>query len=142
MNFHDFQTRLVSWARLRHRCQHLDLDQSLRAINAWWFSYPWISYTLHWDDRDCWPNPWQLLEESRLCNLARGLGIMYTLALLERTDAQDAYLIETDRDNLVLIQEKKYILNWDCESIVNISPGVPKNLRHQFTLVQARQEIR
>jgi hypothetical protein len=142
MDFQDFQTRLAAWSQLRHRCLDLPVEQCLSTVNSWWLSYPWIAYTLHWGDRHKWPDPWQLLEESRLCNLARGLGILYTIAMLERSDIQQVQLVETDRDNLVLVQEKKYILNWALDSIVNINPGIAKNSRHQFTLVEAQQQIR
>lgn len=138
----DYQQRLTSWTRTRIMCETLPLHQALAAINDWWFAAPWVAYTLHWDDRRNWPDPWQLMEESRLCSLARGLGMLYTVALLERADIHTACLAETDRDNLVLIDGEKYILNWSPEAIVNINPGTIKHSRHQFTLVEAQQQIR
>ncbi len=137
----NFQQRLESWTQLRAMCHSLPWPNTLEAINTWWFASPWISYSLHWDDRRLWPDPWQLLEENRLCSLARGLGIIYTIAMLDRADTPDARLIETDLDNLVLVQGEKYILNWALDSIVNISPGTIKNSRHQLTLVEAKQKI-
>lgn len=138
----DYQQRLTSWNRMRILCATLPLPAALAAINSWWFEAPWAAYSLHWDDRCNWPNPWQLVEESRLCSLARGLGMLYTIALLDHKDIARASLTETDRDNLVLVNGEKYILNWSPESIVNISPGSKKNSRHQFTLVEAQQKIR
>jgi len=127
---------------MRVMASSLPLPQAMTVVNSWWFEWPWVAYTLHWDDRENWPDPWQLMEESRVCSLARGLGMLYTVALLERADVSEACLIETDRDNLVQVQGQKYILNWDPDSVVNINPGAGINPRHQFTLVEAQQRIR
>lgn len=136
----DYQARLLSWNHLRQRCRDRDLQPSLAEINTWWFSCPWMAYSLHWDDRADWPDPWQLLAENRLCGLARGLGILYTITMLERDDLQNTVLIETSNDNLVLVTGKKYILNWTADRIVNINPGT-KNPRHQLTQQEAQQKI-
>jgi hypothetical protein len=101
----------------------LPVDQALDAINAWWFSSPWTGYHLHWDDQQDWPDPWQLLDDNMFCEVARGLGILYTITLLERADVDSAELVLTKTGhNLVLVDKSKYILNWDKSSIVNINP--------------------
>jgi hypothetical protein len=33
-----------------------------------------------------WPDPWQLLSDDVYCEVARGLGILYTITLLDRAD--------------------------------------------------------
>lgn len=132
----DYGQRLQQWYHLRCRCAAASLDACLGAINSWWFEYPWTAYVLHWDDYKSWPDPWQLLEEPRVCSLARGLGMLYTIAMLDREDLQDAALIETTTDNLVRVQGQKYILNWYPDTIVNINPGARS--RHCWNLIQAR----
>jgi hypothetical protein len=94
---------------------------ALTAINAWWFRTPWRAYHLHWDDQPSWPDPWQLLSDDIYCPLARGLGMLYTISLLERNDIQNAILADIATDNLVLVDKEKYILNWDPQQIVNIN---------------------
>ena len=118
-----FESRLDSWTQLRTRANSLPADQALDAINAWWFSSPWTGYHLHWDDREDWPDPWQLLDDNMFCEVARGLGILYTITLLDRADIHSAELVLTKNGhNLVLVDKSKYILNWDKSSIVNINP--------------------
>lgn len=118
-----FESRLDSWTQLRTRANSLPVDQALDAINAWWFSSPWTGYHLHWDDREDWPDPWQLLDDNMFCEVARGLGILYTITLLDRADIHSAELVLTKNGhNLVLVDKSKYILNWDKSSIVNINP--------------------
>ena len=115
-----FAARLESWNLLRDRCQHLPLESALEEINQWWFNTPWRPYYLHWDDQPVWPDPWQLLSDDVYCDLARGLGILYTTSLLDRADMADAELVLTEEgDNLVLVAKEKYILNWSPDSVVN-----------------------
>ena len=136
-----FAERLESWAQLRTQATTADAETALHAINAWWFQTPWRAYHLHWDDQAVWPDPWQLLSDDLYCPLARGLGILYTITMLDRPDLQDAVLIEIDSDNLVLVNKKKYILNWDPEQMLNITLGHFKT-HHSITQEQIQQQIR
>lgn len=127
-----FALRLESWNSLRDSCQTLPLEQALEAINTWWFNVPWKPYYLHWDDQSTWPDPWQLLSDNHYCDLARGLGILYTITLLDRADLTSAELVLTEEgDNLVLVEKLKYILNWDKDTIVNTIQAV--NIKKQYT---------
>ena len=137
----DFADRLASWNRLRQQSATQDLDTALVAINQWWFQAPWSAYHLHWDDQQDWPDPWQLLSDNIYCPLARGLGILYTVTLLDRPDLQDACMIEHLGDNLVLVSQKKYILNWDPDQVLNISLGRSKP-RRQVSQEEIKQKIR
>ena len=128
----NFALRLESWNTLRDRCQTLPLEQALEAINTWWFDVPWRPYYLHWDDQPKWPDPWQLLSDNHYCDLARALGILYTITLLDRADLGDATLVLTDQgDNLVQVSKSKYILNWDRDTIVNTIQAI--NIKKQLT---------
>ena len=121
----NFSARLESWNQLRDSCQNLPIESALAAINDWWFNVPWKPYYLHWDDRELWPDPWQILSDNIYCDLARGLGILYTITLLDRADLTSATLVLTEQgDNLVLVDNLKYILNWDRDTIVNTNQEV------------------
>lgn len=136
-----FAERLESWATLRQRCADLDPESALTEINHWWFRTPWCAYHLHWDDQADWPDPWQLLSDNLYCPLARGLGILYTIAMLDREDLQDACMIEYLGDNLVLVDGEKYILNWDPDQVLNISLGQSKP-RRRVSQEEIKQKIR
>ena len=115
-----FAARLESWNHLRSQVQNLPIESALDDINQWWFCCPWRPYHLHWDDRQDWPDPWQLLSDNIYCDLARALGIVYTITLLDRPDIHDAVLVSTEKDhNLVLVAKEKYILNWDSSTVLN-----------------------
>ena len=136
-----FEQRLQSWTQLRETAFCQDSETALMTINSWWFQTPWTAYHLHWDDQQDWPDPWQLLDDDIYCPLARGLGILYTITIIDRADLQDCMLIECGSDNLVLVPNEKYILNWDREQVVNISPG-EQNPRHSVSQTKIKQQIR
>lgn len=117
---HNYPDRLADWVRLRKQCQSLPLHSCLKTIEQWWQSSPWRPYYLHWDDRRGWPDPWQLLADNVFCDVARGLGMLYTVCMLERDDCTDTVYSQTDQGNLVLIQQGKYVMNWTLDTIVNI----------------------
>jgi hypothetical protein len=126
MWYKDFADRLESWAELRNQNQELPLEEALQNINDYWQKSPWQPYYLHWDDQPNWPDPWQLLSDNIYCDLARGLGILYTVSMLEHKDLVSYELILTeDGRNLVLINKEIYTLNWDGAVLVN-TPQVIK----------------
>jgi hypothetical protein len=116
----DYSARLQSWAALRDQCGQLPLAQAFSDVNAWWQKTPWQPYYLHWDDKDRWPTPWELLSDNIYCDLARALGIMYTVTMIERDDITEVELVDTDQGNLVLVNQGKYILNWHSNDELNI----------------------
>jgi hypothetical protein len=135
----NFAQRLESWNNLRESCQPLPPEQALKDINTWWFEVPWRPYYLHWDDQPNWPDPWQLLSDNHYCDLARALGILYTITLLDRADLGDARLILTESgDNLVLVAKSKYILNWDKDTIVNTNQET--TIKKQLTQSAVKQQ--
>jgi hypothetical protein len=127
-----FSARLEHWNLLRDQCQNLPVFQALENINQWWFRCPWQPYYLHWDDQAIWPDPWQLLSDNVYCEVARGLGILYTITLLNRADMAPTDLILTESGhNLVQVTKEKYILNWEPSSIVNTNQAVKIRQRYQ-----------
>jgi hypothetical protein len=118
--------------QLREQAQNLPLELALTTINRWWFNSPWRPYYLHWDDQTAWPDPWQLLSDDVYCDLARGLGIVYTISMLDRADMAPATLVLTEDDsNLVQVAKEKYILNWEAEQIVNTFTKVKIKRQYQ-----------
>lgn len=136
-----FEKRLDSWVDLRSRSTQLPLEQALEQINNWWFDSPWTAYHLHWDDRHEWPDPWELLSDNLYCEVARGLGIMYTIAIIDRKDISDAVLTQTNQHNLVLIEQGKYMLNYERDIILNKNFKAEKN-KNYLTLSQVRKKIK
>ena len=115
-----YADRLRAWNLLRHHCRDLPVILALEEINHWWFQCPVTVRTVIWENHVHWPDPWQLLASSALCDLARGLGMLYTVMIMEHTEITGLALAQTDHDNLVLVNQGKYILNWAPDQLLNI----------------------
>ena len=83
-------------------------------IDKWWQHAPLVNHYLHPTDLPTWPGPWELLVENTYCTLARGLGMCYTLLLMNITDIE--FVLATDSQgndtSLVLVDNAKYLLNY------------------------------
>ena len=134
-----FAGRLESWYGMRQKCHALSVESTLITINSWWCTTPWQPYYLHWDDQLTWPDPWQLLNDNVYCDLARALGILYTISLLDRADLTDATLVlSQDGHNLVMVDKSKYILNWNSDTVVNTNQAI--EIHRQLSQSQIKQQ--
>jgi hypothetical protein len=115
--------RLRSWQNFRLYLNKLELEDAIRKCNHLWAYCPYQKYYLTTENIEMWPNPWELLHENIYCDLARALGIVYTLYL---TDHQPKIEIRIYNDtenneqyNLVYLCNGKYVLNYDHDTVVN-----------------------
>ena len=73
------------------------------------------------------------------CDLARGLGILYTISMIEHKDLTSAELVLTeDGRNLVLVAKEKYILNWD--STIRVNTPLRSKIKKTLTLDQVKKQ--
>jgi hypothetical protein len=123
MRLTTFDQRLDAWYSLREQVRNLSVHDTLKSINQWWNQVPWRPYYLHWDDLDTWPDPWDLLADNHFCGLAKALGIVYTIEMIGRPDITAVQIAENGNssDNLVLVNDGKYILNWAPGELLNIT---------------------
>jgi hypothetical protein len=112
-----YQERLADWVRLRQEAAALEQSQQLMLINNWWFRAPIVNHLILWQNARSWPTPWHLLNNNGYCELARALGIVYTVMLVE--NYTDLKIIQTTQDNLVQVDHGKYILNWAPGEMLN-----------------------
>ena len=119
----DFEDRLRSWSDLRIFAEPLPLRDKLNAIAQWWGHAPRVNHAIHWNDRSNWPDPWDLLADNSFDDLAIALGMSYTITMLENCDCSVEIALATDDQaqeyNLVLVDERKYILNYDPWEVVS-----------------------
>jgi hypothetical protein len=137
----NFQDRLAAWHDLRVAAQTLPLEPALDLIAQWWDKTPWTPYYLHWDDQPKWPDPWQLLDDNVFCEVARGLGILYTISMLNHDEIASADLVLTeDGRNLVLVNKELYILNWESGVVVNTHSAT--NIKRRLTQEQVKKQYK
>ena len=113
-----YDDRLIEWRSLREQAQSQDLEQCLLAVDDWWQQAPLVNHYLHIDDQANWPLPWDLIAENTYCDLAKCLGICYTLLLLKHKNITSLEIIETQQEFLVAVNNDM-ILNYYPREVVN-----------------------
>lgn len=115
--------RLLSWREFRHELDQLDFEPALKKCVHLWSYVPFVNRHLRPEWPDQWPDPWHLLAENRYCDLAKALGMLYTMYLTRHGDQLSmelrVYDDMTQRYNLVWIDDGKYVLNFYHDEIVN-----------------------
>lgn len=120
------EDRLRSWREFRTTLDLLPLDQALAQTAEFWARAPFVPYNLDPDNPAVWPDPWTLIMENSYCDVAKCLGIVYTITLTEHRknleiefrqyeDPKTRYVY-----NLAWVNRGKYILNMIDGEVVNM----------------------
>jgi len=115
--------RLRYWHDFRKKISTLTRDDALKETHHLWCYAPFVSNYLTTDQVANWPDPWELINDNYYCDLAKALGMVYTLYLsdhaVESTIKIYSHKISKDQYNLVWIDEGKYVLNYLHDEIIN-----------------------
>lgn len=120
-----YEDRLQVWYDLRS--VPLADQQFLLEVNDFWQFAPQVKPMFDWREPQNWPDPWELIRENDQSDLARALGIVYTIILSGRQHLIESTMLSLCTDNavletnLVLIDQGKYVLNWAPREILNIN---------------------
>jgi len=124
--------RLRCWHEFRKSISDKRIEDALKDTVHLWCYAPYVAHYLTTDQIDQWPGPWELIYENYYCDLAKALGMLYTLYL---SSHQCEIEIRTYNDpstmeqyNLVYIDKGKYVLNYIHDEVVN-KTHVPNNLK-------------
>jgi len=119
----NYETRLKSWYDLRKSLENSDIKTICLAIDKWWQYAPLVNHHLHLDEIETWPGPWDLLLENNYCQIARGLGMVYTLQLVGIKDVDFSIAIDDNNEEcaLVMVDNAKYILNYYPNTVISNS---------------------
>lgn len=135
-NFWNLRTndRLAQWMDIRHRLSDLPLSAAVGELNQFWSTAPFVTYYLAPDAPNTWPDPWTLLAENYYCDLAKALGIVYTIYFTSHKSVDVELRIYYDytakeRYNVAWIDGGKYILNFWPYEIVNTEQVEEKQLQ-------------
>ena len=135
-NFWNIRTdeQLAQWANFRNTISGLPLEDAVNELSVLWSTAPIVNYNLDPADSVNWPNPWELLAENCWCDVAKALGIMYTLYFTSHKDVEielRSYfnLAEKVRYNVVWVDNGKYIINYYPYEIVNTAYIEEKELK-------------
>ena len=139
--------RLTRWKLFRQELDQLSLDEAVLAVNSFWKNCPFVPYYLEVESPEKWPDPWQLIMENYYCDLAKVLGIVYTLHLTTHSNHLDTE-IRVYKDtttnysyHIAYFCQGKYVLNLIEDEVVN-KEHINQNLKlkHCYTAVDLKLE--
>lgn len=115
--------RLRFWYNFRQQLNQVRLDQAIKETTHLWSYAPFVKRYLCINDVKTWPTPWELIYENTYCDIAKSLGMLYTLYLCNHKPKIELrhYLDKDSQENynLVWIENGKYVLNYEHDDIVN-----------------------
>lgn len=118
------EARLDAWRDFRQSLDDVDLLTALTQTTLLWSFAPFVTYYLDPARPAEWPNPWLLLSENYYCDLAKTLGMFYTIALTKHGVNNLVLKVMYDSKrkeqvNVVVVNDK-HIINYHFNGIVNI----------------------
>lgn len=109
----EYEARLQSWHDLKEVLRKSDLQTRCIQIDKWWQNAPTVTHYLHIKDTHNWPDPWELLVENLYCNVAKALGMCYTLYMIDVKNFQMVTASDKMGNDVVLVMvENTHILNY------------------------------
>lgn len=118
--------RLSHWRTFRKALDARDLASALSDTASFWQNPPFSPYYLDPADSSAWPDPWTLISENYYCDVAKALGMLYTITLTAHSPSGE---IRTYYDR---IQRLNYNLAWidDGKYVLNMTDGKVLNKQH------------
>jgi hypothetical protein len=118
------QDRLAAWKQFRDTLE--TSKTPFEDVAELWSRAPFVSPYLNYQNPDSWPDPWHLILDSRLDELAIALGMLYTIKLTERfANTQcDVYRVKelsAKEYSYVLVVDNQYVLNYEYNRVVDLS---------------------
>lgn len=124
--------RLRFWFDFRQQLNLLTLNDAIEKTGHLWSYAPFVNRYLCITDIKNWPSPWELIYENTYCDVAKSLGMLYTLHLTNHRPNLEIRiytdLITKENYNLVWIEQGKYVLNYIHDSVVN-KTQIEKNIQ-------------
>jgi hypothetical protein len=119
----NYEARLSDWYDLRVRLEDSSLEEKCVEIDKWWQKAPLVTHHLHILDSENWPDPWQLLVENTYDEVARALGMCYTLLLLGEDNVEIAEATDDTGNDvvIVLVDNAKYVMNYYPNMVLSIT---------------------
>ena len=126
--------RIARWRDFRRSLDDLPLADAIQDVAEFWHTCPFQPYYLDPADPESWPTAWDLISENYYCDLAKALGMLYTICLTQHGSALAAEIhIYNDPEtgyvyNLPVLAQGKYVINFIDNKIVNIE-SIDKKLK-------------
>ena len=115
--------RLTKWKQFRDSLE--TSATPLEDVAELWSHAPFVSAYLDPQNPNEWPDPWHLILDSRLDELAIVLGMLYTIKLTRRfmdihCEIHTSTLLNKKEAAYLLIVDNKHVLNLEYNTVVDV----------------------
>jgi hypothetical protein len=116
--------RLIEWKRFRDGLE--TAQHPLEEVAVLWSRAPFVNHYLNPHNPSEWPDPWHLVLDSKLDELAICLGMLYTIKLTQRFMATDceihmSMLPKNCPPRYYLVVDNTYVLNYEPRKIHSLA---------------------
>ena len=128
----DYEQRLKAWSLFREDLEHS--QDPLQDVIDFYKPFPLVS--IHTDpyDRNCWPDPWELINENEYCDYCIILAMCYTLQLTDRFSGETFEIhIGVDEGNT-----RHYYLLVVGDRVLGFDPDTHVDSKDAFSEVQSQ----
>ena len=115
--------RLAAWKEFRESLE--TSDSPFEDVAELWSHAPFVSPYLNPNNPTEWPDPWHLILDLRLDDLAIALGMLYTITLTRRfmdtkCEIHTSMLRDDKEASYFLVVDNRHVLNFEYKSVVDI----------------------
>jgi len=116
------EERLHLWRQLRIDIRSLHPAEQLDRIVEFCSTMPKGRRTLDYYSPANWPTPWEILFHGEFCKSSVSLMIFYTLALLNKEQDIELWVVkDNDGDYLLSVIDSQIILNYEAGKVSKYS---------------------
>ena len=116
--------RLTEWKRFRDSLE--SCDDPLTRVAELWATAPFVNPYLDSNNPIEWPDPWHLVLDGKLDELAISLGMLYTIKLTQRFMDSDCEIHKSMLPNnlepsFYLVVDQQHVMNYEPRIVHSIS---------------------
>jgi hypothetical protein len=111
--------RLIEWKKFRDSLE--SCSDPLTRVAELWATAPFVNPYIDPNNPNEWPDPWHLVLDSKLDELAISLGMLYTIKLTQRFMDSDCEIHKSMLPNNL---EPSFYLVVDQQHVMNYEPRI------------------
>ena len=111
--------RLTEWKKFRDSLE--SCDDPLTRVAELWATAPFVNHYLDSNNPNEWPDPWHLVLDGKLDELAICLGMLYTIKLTQRFMSSSCEIHKSMLPNNL---EPSFYLVVDQQHVMNYEPRI------------------
>ena len=115
--------RLIEWKKFRDSLE--SCSDPLTRVAELWATAPFVNPYLDSNNPNEWPDPWHLVLDSKLDELAISLGMLYTIKLTQRfmdsnCEIHKSMLPNNLEPSFYLVVDQQHVMNYEPRIVHDI----------------------